>query len=437
MSETPPGFLSGTVDMTPVAATPLAGYGERTAPFERIGSALEANWIAWANPGGRIALLIALDTLFSSRILEDAIRERLQGRGVAVETLAVVASHTHYAPSLVVEGLPVAPCDTAYLDHVVAVLTAGIARAVKTADAPPPLSAMAYGEADCAGSTYRRARRIRVTPGRFPFLRRSIQIAPNPAVDIPRRMRIWLLQSEGAAVAAIVSWPCHPTGRHDPLAVSADYIAPLRREIRELCGAGLPVVFFPGVCGDIRPDFSDTGKGRRRLYPYPFQRTFRRPTRGEEETFDSGVRLAARTALRSPESRSVEDGSLRVNTRSLPVSRFMKGGDDQPDKALALSSLTVGYLNIVAFSAEPSCFWPAALGLDDTGSGRLVTGYVGQCYGYLPTDAQIPLGGYEVSGFRKAFGLSAHYDTSIGVAPALSAELSVLRSHDAFERPVR
>ncbi len=48
---------------------------------------------------------------------------------------------------------------------------------------------------------------------------------------------------------------------------------------------------------------------------------------------------------------------------------------------------------------------------------RLYAGYLGALFGYLPTAAQIPEGGYEVEGFQPLFGLSGHFEADrIGAA---------------------
>ena len=52
-----------------------------------------------------------------------------------------------------------------------------------------------------------------------------------------------------------------------------------------------------------------------------------------------------------------------------------------------------------------------------SGRIRLYAGYLGALFGYLPTAAQIPEGGYEVEGFQPLFGLSGRFEPgSIGAA---------------------
>jgi hypothetical protein len=44
------------------------------------------------------------------------------------------------------------------------------------------------------------------------------------------------------------------------------------------------------------------------------------------------------------------------------------------------------------------------------GRVRLYAGYLGALFGYLPTAAQVPEGGYEVVGFQPLFGLSGRFE---------------------------
>jgi hypothetical protein len=54
-----------------------------------------------------------------------------------------------------------------------------------------------------------------------------------------------------------------------------------------------------------------------------------------------------------------------------------------------------------------------------SGRIRLYAGYLGAVFGYLPTAAQVPEGGYEVEGFQPFFGMSGRFESDqIGAAVA-------------------
>ena len=116
---------------------------------------------------------------------------------------------------------------------------------------------------------------------------------------------------------------------------------------------------------------------------------------------------------------------------------------------LAAQAVRIGEdLEIVALSAEPSVEWQRTL--DEAvpvaaGRIRLYAGYLGALFGYLPTAAQIPQGGYEVEGFQPLFGLSGHFKPD-RISPAITGcvrdaladlERAKLRTTDPLPLPAQ
>ncbi len=110
--------------------------------------------------------------------------------------------------------------------------------------------------------------------------------------------------------------------------------------------------------------------------------------------------------------RRFSPASLRTGSASIPLGDFFTGAT--PDKPLAAQIVRIGEeLEIVALSAEASVEWQGILDQavpPPAGRIRLYAGYLGALFGYLPTAAQVPEGGYEVEGFQPLFGLSGHFD---------------------------
>ncbi len=76
----------------------------------------------------------------------------------------------------------------------------------------------------------------------------------------------------------------------------------------------------------------------------------------------------------------------------------------------------------MALSAEACVEWERILDQavpPPAGRIRLYAGYLGALFGYLPTAAQIPEGGYEVEGFQPLFGLSGRFDSG-RIGPAIA-----------------
>ena len=85
--------------------------------------------------------------------------------------------------------------------------------------------------------------------------------------------------------------------------------------------------------------------------------------------------------------------------------RQAAGGPDRPDRRGTRNRRAVGGSHCVEWER----ILDAAVPLP-AGRIRLYAGYLGALFGYLPTAAQIPEGGYEVEGFQPLFGLSGHFE---------------------------
>ena len=132
---------SGRIAVDPSAPLPLAGYAARHALASPSTDVLEANWMAWQEPNAGLSLILTLDTLFSSSSFEAALRDHLAGQGVALENLAVIASHTHFAPSIDPEKPNLGVCDPEYIDHVAKQVTRSVLGGLDTAKSITRVSA--------------------------------------------------------------------------------------------------------------------------------------------------------------------------------------------------------------------------------------------------------------------------------------------------------
>ncbi|MEM9138186.1 MAG: hypothetical protein AAGB15_00020 [Pseudomonadota bacterium] len=406
---TPTRIWAGHLTIGPRAEMPLAGYAGRTAPAPAAPDALEANWVAWPTGPGGVGLFVALDTLFSSQAFEAALDAAMAAAGHPLTSLTVVASHTHFAPSLDPGKPGLGPCQGAYLDQVSDAIANTVAGTM--AEGPPrEINQAWFGAAPAPGSIFRRRRGLTLQT-RAPFLGVTTQMAPNPGVSIPRLCRIWGFggNGDGPPDFVLASWPCHPVSRHRLDQVSADYIAALRDAIREHVRAPVPVLFLPGVSGDIRPDARASLVSRRGLFPYPLQSSFGPASPAFQRAFNDGITQAARTALGA--ARPIAPGSdITVATGGVPLDCIAPGAGDGDMPVTAVRFLGV---TVLGLGAEPSARWLDALGWTDSDQTQILTGYTGPAFGYLPTRAQVKEGGYEVTGFGPAFGFSGRFDQDL------------------------
>lgn len=413
-------IYTGHTFIDPDMSLPLAGYAGRTAPVAPSHKALEANWIGWNDGQRGLSLVLALDTLFSSSAFETALKQALSKKGIELAELASIASHTHFAPSIDPEKPRLGHCEPNYIADVASKIAVSVYQTIRD---PRTVANVRVHCSVAPGAIYRRRRGLRVVK-RCPPLERGVQMLPNAKKAIPKTLRIWRFDNpSGKAVFAFCSWPCHAVSRANQMTMSPDYVGSLRRTLREKLGPNCPILFLPGPCGDIRPDFRKRG-GFQGLYPYLWQSQFALPELAQERDFDAGLCDAALTALATPAEADWNTCEFNCSISSIQVKLDNLLGLKQPEPMI-ISSLSLFGLRILAAGAELNSVWLAELGWSGNEPDRVLTGYTGSCFGYLPTDDQITEGGYEVSGFANPFGLLGSFDPARPVGPTVRS---------AFER---
>jgi hypothetical protein len=420
---TTPEYYSGVVGIGSKRTLPFFGYGNRNKSGSSEQDTLEANWVFVRNYSAQSVLIVSLDTLFSSRDLECRIKGHFYTAGFPSLHLFVVASHTHFAPSLDPTKPKLGVADDVYINDVAERIFHGILKAMNAENSQSPLEWNFFSGTN-RGAIYRRNKRIVLSYKKHrPFVSSSMQMAPNFSVEIDHELRIWVASDKAKnPLFAVTTWPCHATSRREDDVVSADFVHAVRYEIRKTSGFDLPVVFFPGASGDIRPNFSKLSVGTRLFYPYPFQKSFNRPSEEMVEEFDRSLRETVAFCL-SEQKQSLSFTHTAAQQVDVPLSEFMHDADDVE---MPLQHLLLGGLEILGFGAEISSHWPKILNLEDASKQCIVSGYVGPNFGYLPTDAQVPEGGYEVNGFRRGFDIKAYYGEDISIQRVLEHHLKKL-----------
>lgn len=105
----------------------------------------------------------------------------------------------------------------------------------------------------------------------------------------------------------------------------------------------------------------------------------------------------------------VAEARLQRARRSLDLSELCKeAGDLAP---LTLDVWSFGPIRIRAVSAEVALDDARIAGGDDPLAYS--AGCAGQVFGYIPSDRQLPEGGYEVKGFATAFSVPGRFRTAI------------------------
>jgi len=390
---------AGTADITPETAVPLAGSEIRTGAFQRIADRLEANALVLRQEGPPI-VFASVDLMFVGHELRSEVVNRLGG-AVSDESLFFAASHTHFAPATDDRRPRLGRMDPRYFELVCERVTGLISRLLADPLAPAIIE-YARGQANHAVS--RRLRTAWHLSRKGPLVN-AVVGAPNPLG--PRDESIHLLRvsrPDGHPLAVIWSYACHPVGFPRPLEVTAEYPGRVRRRLRDDLAPDLPVLFWQGFAGDIRPPelgHSTSLRGRaRRLLLGP---RFGRFSGAEWESWaDSLAARVAETASAPP--RRPVTGPIRARRVTRPLGSFVLGVSDE--RQVTFHRVMLGReLTVVGVSAEVVTEYGALVNSTFGGSINIPVGYIDEVYGYLPTARMLREGGYEGSWFLRPFAL--------------------------------
>lgn len=402
-------MISGAADradLTPQSMVPLAGFGNRLGVAAGVADRIEANAVALRDADGRTAVIVAFDTLYVGPAVDAALRGFLTGEcGVREEDILLLASHTHFTPSLDSGKPKLGAVDDAYLCWAIAECRAMLGRLLARPFAPLTLSAAEVG---WDGAIHRRRRwplPYFGEGGRFGW--HEPAMAPNEAGPRDRRVRSWqLYTADGAELAFLWSCACHPTGFPQQDRVSAEFPGRVRAAIRAGRGETLPVLFLQGFAGDLRQRAPETRPALRRLV-----RTLRHgpsfcafDAAGWGRWTEALSDIVGGTLDAAPAATALS-GPIRSAATSIGLDALLDG--DNGDRKIAFRRVSIGErLDFWAVAAEPSIALKACI--PDT-PATIALGYLGDVFGYWPTAAQAAEGGYEGRGFIQIFGLKGRF----------------------------
>jgi hypothetical protein len=228
------------------------------------------------------------------------------------------------------------------------------------------------------------------------------------------RIQVLVAKDERGQVQWVIwQWPCHATSFHDASAVSADFPGVVREQLRRTLGdSNLPVLFLPGVSGDIRPDITLLPVALRDFVSYPLQRPFATPGKSGFETLCRSLMTAVSLALRNiQEIKAPEKLKCRKITCNIAEILVSPQHGSQPAE-LDIIALDGGDFGIILVSAEmTSHYRDACNGLAE--DKWLISGCCNQVFGYLPSARQIAEGGYEADGFIPYFSLQGRFASGV------------------------
>ena len=396
----------------------LAGYASRKAPVATILDPIEISAILLESFGHR-CLIVSFDLMIVGSELQDMIHSGLGRQGYLPDEIMLLASHTHNAPATDQACLALGVPDMVFVKRVAAAVENLVGQIHLQEPSKVNLDVL---QGQLNHSINRRRYWPFPTFGRtYGFRLTSVCFAPNPSGPRDELATVALLRKRDDRHVLGVIWhyTCHPTAVVPEDVLSSDYPGAARRALRERFGE-IPCIFAQGFCGDIRPNMKvsapRTGlreRLRRMIRTIVSGPMFADPSADDWKCWSQSLAASVSDIAKGKPVKTFSPASLRTGSAGIPLGDFFKGS--LPDKMLTAKVVRIGEeIEIVALSAEANVGWEGILDQAfpvPSARIRLYVGYLGALFGYLPTAAQVPEGGYEVEGFQRLFGLSGRFDS--------------------------
>ncbi|MEZ0267497.1 MAG: neutral/alkaline non-lysosomal ceramidase N-terminal domain-containing protein [Phycisphaerae bacterium] len=237
-----------SVRITPGKPIQMAGYANRTKPFDRVEHDIYARALAIRDSAGNTGVLITIDICTLGRDVAEPVRQWVAQRTkVDPGAILINLSHTHSGPAISLKGEgadrgsvnPSGPETIAYTYSLQDKLVDVAARAV--ADLKPATLSWGAGVASFALN-----RRQHTDKG--------VILGNNPRGPVDRTVPVLRIDGEDGKVRAVVfGYACHGTTMpSSSLALSPDFPG-YARDVIEAKFPGAESFFIAGVGGDANP----------------------------------------------------------------------------------------------------------------------------------------------------------------------------------------
>jgi hypothetical protein len=401
----PPPLLTcsaATADITPRARVPLAGYVQRKGAFESIATPLEANAVLLSD-GQTRCLFVAADLLYCGPDLEARVRQRAAHHGIATDNIVLSASHTHFAPATDRGKQAFGLYDEAYNVF----LGDTIERLIDRVAAAVPKPSFLFANRRSATLNIHRRRRWP-----YPILNRSgVQMGPNicmapaPETRIDNEIDALQLRDESGQIRAVLwKYACHPVGFPDWQKVSSEYPGRARDRLRARLGAPIPIVFWQGFAGDVRPPLPARRSVTNKLRAFLRGPSFGPVSFEEWDAWSERLATEMAAAVLDEPARPAE-GAIAMSVAEIDYAKLIDiaANPQLAGRMLRIQRFAAGDTLEAYFAGAEMC----SPYLDGFGAGphTICAGYTGDVFGYMPTETYVEEGGYEGGFFFNYFGM--------------------------------
>jgi neutral ceramidase len=401
------------VEITPPLGIALGGRGGAETTADKVLDPLFAQVLCLRDGQGKGFVLASFDLIGLTHELSDRIRTRLvQELGVEWNLVVLNTSHTHSGPYMLRSLMAgVGPAPQVEVDYFKALEEKVVSAARAAGRAMQPVRVEVFQGSTEIGIN----RRGKNKQGRLGMI---------PDATKPFDSKVWIMKltpSSGGAPAVVFSCACHPVivYGYAYTAISADFPGAARRVLREALGPKAHAQFAQGFAGDSRPRILGDLEGRR----------FRKSKPADLEEAGRGLAGAVLAALKAPgeklslqiagaEDRPflprdkpppreryekmranalAETNAYRLAVADYWLKRYDSGEGFARGDAWSLGLIRLAEKQwIVHSGGEPCIEWRAKMS-EWLAPRRIVTwGYSQEARTYLPTEAMLREGGYEV-----------------------------------------
>lgn len=390
-------LATGHVTIDPPTPSQLAGYPDRVENWTAIHDSLEANAVLLRTDQSFV-ILVSLDLLYcGSRMRREILAQCPE---VKAQSLVLGASHTHFAPATSDEQPLLGKAEEEYI-AMCATRISDLIKQLLRQDGEPVN--MDFRLTEPLRSANRRRPTRRLSGLR---IRSEIRFRPNPdgEVDPKGRVVTFCAVNDGKPIAVIWGWSCHPVCFPRRTEVSSEYPGVVRAKVREVLGADMPILFFQGFAGNIRPPAIGRSRLQRKKIFVPW-------SEAEWQDWSSAIARDVVGAISCGGSTLSEAVTVRIER---PLADFVSSAP--PERVIGFHGVRLGSdLYFLGITAEPSVEYIGMLDdLVPASADVFPIGCLDGTYGYLPTTQQSIEGGYEGSGFLPGFSLTGLLTSDIG-----------------------
>jgi len=401
------------VEITPPLGIALGGRGGAETPADKVIDPLYAQVLFLKDGNGNGFVLGSFDLIGLPRDLSDRIRTRMvRELGVSWNLVVLNTSHTHSGPYMLRSLMAgVGPPPQVESDYFKSLEDKVVQAARAAAKGMQPVAVEVFQGTAQLGIN----RRGKNAQGRGAM----IPDAKGPFDD-----RVWVMKltpEQGGAPAVVFSHACHPVivYGYAYAALSADFPGAARKLLRQSLGPKAHAQFVQGFTGDIRPRIlADPEGGRfRKSKPADLEQTGRElsaavlaalKTPGQRLSLDiAGAADRPFLARDKPPPRERyekmrAEALAKTNAYRLAVSdywlkRYETGEGFARGDAWSLGLIRLAPDQWVVHSGgEPCIEWRAKISQWLSPLNIVTWGYSQEAKAYLPTEAMLAEGGYEV-----------------------------------------